>query len=217
MPSSLLQKLRIKEGFTLLTINEPGDFKSKVDLPSSVKFTSKAKNYDQIHWFVQTRSQMDQQLPGVLKLLKEGILCWIYYPKGTSKLQTDLTRDKGWDNLLKVKELQWVSLISFDETWSAFAMRFTTDPISKTEKPKVTRAIFDYIDTKNKTIKLPEDFGSELKKKKKQAEFFNQLSFTNKKEYVEWIVSAKKEETRITRIKESIERLSKEWKNPSNR
>jgi hypothetical protein len=31
-------------------------------------------------------------------------------------MQTDLTRDKGWDALMRHKELQWISLISFDAT-----------------------------------------------------------------------------------------------------
>lgn len=217
MPSSLLQKLKIKDGFTLLGINEPADFKKYLDLPSSIKLTSKAKNYDQIHWFVQNRSQLENEMADVLPLLKEGLICWIYYPKGSSKIQTDLTRDKGWDDLLKIKELHWLSLISFDDTWSAFAMRYSSKPDSKTDKPKENRAIMDYIDPKNKTVKLPEDFQSELNKKKKLADFFNQLAFSHKKEYVEWIVSAKKEDTRNKRIKSSLEMMTKKWKNPSNR
>ena len=216
MPSTLAQKLRIKDGFVLLVLNAPNDFKKKLNI-NDVTISSSGKNYNQIHWFVQTKAQMEKELPDVLKKLKDDMLCWIYYPKGSSKVQTDLTRDKGWDQLLKIKELQWVSLISLDDTWSAFAVRFNSKSDAKTEKQKEKRAIFDYIDPKTKTIRLPDDFAAELNRKKKQFEFFNQLSFTNKKEYVEWIVSAKKDETRQSRIKESIERLAKEWKNPNNR
>ena len=39
-----------------------------------------------------------------------------------SKIQTDLTRDKGWESLSKL-DLKWITLISVDETWSAFALR----------------------------------------------------------------------------------------------
>jgi uncharacterized protein YdeI (YjbR/CyaY-like superfamily) len=70
--------------------------------------------------------------------------------------------------------------------------------------------------SQTKEIRLPEDFASVLKKNKKQNDFFNSLSFTNKKEYVEWIVTAKREETRNERIKGTIERLGKQWKNPRN-
>jgi hypothetical protein len=217
MPSATSKKLRIKDGFSLLTINAPENFKKELD-DASVKFTSSSGKYNQIHWFVETKSQMEKELKNVLPLLKEDILCWIYYPKGSSKMQTDLTRDKGWELLLGNKELLWISLISFNDTWSAFAIRRVINSGKNTEAaPKEKRAIFDYIDSGTKTIRLPDDFEKELKKKKLQSSFFESLSFSNKKEYVEWIVSAKKDETRTARIKESIERLAKEWKNPSNR
>ena len=152
-----------------------------------------------------------------MELLKEDVTCWIYYPKGTSKIQTDLTRDKGWEALLKHNHLQWINLISFNDTWSAFGMRLKTDADKKKEAKPKERPIFDYIDAVNKTINLPEDFAKQLHKNKKEKEFFETLSFTNKKEYVEWIVTAKREETRATRVEESVERLSKGWKNPANR
>jgi len=50
MPNSTAEKLRIKEGFTLLTINAPGDFKKNIgSLPRGVKVLTAAKNYNQVH------------------------------------------------------------------------------------------------------------------------------------------------------------------------
>ena len=49
-------------------------------------------------------------------------IAWISYPKGSSKLQTDLTRDKGWEPL-QGSDLMWLSLVSVDDTWSAFGLR----------------------------------------------------------------------------------------------
>jgi uncharacterized protein YdeI (YjbR/CyaY-like superfamily) len=63
---------------------------------------------------------------------------------------------------------------------------------------------------------LPDDLSSVLKKNKKASAFFNTLSFTNKKEYIEWIVTAKREETRKERVNGTIDRLNKSWKNPRN-
>jgi len=154
-------------------------------------------------------------LNNVLKFIKDDVVCWIYYPKGTSKIQTDLTRDKGWDALLK-HDFQWLSLISFDDTWSAFAMRSKTDADKKKDTQPKEREMFNYIDTQKKIVTLPDDLATVLKKNKKANEFFQTLSFTNKKEYVEWIVTAKREETRNERIKGTIERLEKGWKNPRN-
>jgi hypothetical protein len=217
MPTTTAQKLRIKEGTAVLSINAPSDYKKSLDpLPSGVKISDTAKAFDQVHWFVKDKARMEKELKKVLSLVKDTILCWIFYPKGSSKIQTDLNRDSGWDKLME-NDLQFLSLISFDATWSAFGVRQKTEADKKKETKPKERPIFDYVDPKTKTVKLPDDFAATLKKNKKQEAFFNTLSFTNKKEYIEWIVTAKKEETRQERIKNSIERLAREWKNPANR
>lgn len=222
--STLSQKLRIKEGYSLITKNAPPEYKKSLGpLPNGVKIQEKTANLPdngrgtQIHWFVKDRKQMEKELKEVLSMLHDDIVCWIYYPKGTSKIQTDLTRDKGWDALLKHDELQWISLISFDETWSSFGMRLKTEADRKKESKPKERPIFDWVDPKTKTVKLPEDFETALKKSKTIEAFFHALNFSNKKEYIEWIVTAKREETRKERVKESIARMKKGWKNPANR
>jgi uncharacterized protein YdeI (YjbR/CyaY-like superfamily) len=86
----------------------------------------------------------------------------------------------------------------------------------KEAKPAEPREIFNWVNPKTKEVKLPDDLAAALKKNKKQADYFSTLSFTNKKEYIEWIVTAKREETRTERIKGTIERLGKQWKNPRN-
>ena len=217
MPSTLPQKLKIKENDTLLTLNAPVDFKAALKgLPKGASISPTSKDYQQIHWFVKDRMQMEKELGNVLKLLKPGVLCWIYYPKGTSGIQTDLTRDKGWDELMKHDDLQWISLISFDDTWSTFAFRLKTPQDKKKDTKPKERPIFDYIDATKKIVRLPEDFQKALKKSKKANEFFDTLSFSNRKEYVEWMVTAKREETRKERVSGSVERLEKGWKNPRN-
>jgi hypothetical protein len=42
------------------------------------------------------------------------------FDKGTSKIQTDLTRDRGWD-VVGQADLKWVNLVSVNEIWSAFS------------------------------------------------------------------------------------------------
>jgi len=217
MATSTAQKLKIKENFTLLAINAPADFKKNIgELPKGVKISADSKNYNQVHWFVMNKAQMDKELTRVLKLIQEQVILWIYYPKGTSKLQTDLTRDKGWDDLLKHDELSWISLISFDDTWSTFGSRLKTKADKKREEKPKERPIFDYVDPETKSVRLPDDLAIAFKKNKKQEDFFKSLSFTNKKEYIEWIITAKKEETRAQRVKGIMERLANQWKNPRN-
>ena len=219
MATSISDKLKVKPKSTLLTLNAPADFKKGLKgLPAGVKITDAGKEYDQVHWFVMNRAQLEKEMSKLMKLVKENIIVWVYYPKGTSKIQTDLNRDKGWDCLLAESDkLTWISLISFDDTWSVFGFRAKTDADRKKEsKPKPEREIFKYVDPKTKEVRLPDDLAAALKKNKKQSDVFNGLSFTNKKEYIEWIVTAKRDETRNERIQGSIERLAKGWKNPRN-
>ena len=219
MANSIADKLRIKEGNTLLTINAPPDFKKGLQgLPPGVKIADSGKNYVQVHWFVYNRAQMEKEMSKVMKYLKPSIIVWVYYPKVTSKLQSDLTRDKGWDCLLaEGDKLTWISLISFNDTWSVFGFRPKTEADRKKEaKPAAPREIFNWVDPKTKQVKLPDDLAAALKKNKKENNFFDALSYTNKKEYIEWIVTAKREETRAERIKGTVERLGKQWKNPRN-
>ena len=219
MATTISEKLKIKAGDTLLTLNEPGEFQKGLNgLPKGVKVVESGKDYNQVHWFVLNRAQLEKEMSKVMKLVKPGVVVWVYYPKGTSKLQTDLTRDKGWDCLLaEGDKLTWISLISFDDTWSVFGFRAKTDVDRKKEaKPKPEREIFKWVNPETKTVKLPDDVTVVLKKNKKASQFFNTLSFTNKKEYLEWIVTAKREETRKERIDGTVERLTKSWKNPRN-
>ncbi|WP_205511497.1 YdeI/OmpD-associated family protein [Longitalea arenae] len=217
MATPVAQKLKIREGFTLRTINAPADFKKQLGvLPDKVLIDARAKDFQQIHWFILNQAQLNKELSKVKPLVKGEVLCWCYYPKGSSALQTDLTRDKGWDKLLEEKTFHWISLISFDDTWSAFGFRLkTAADEKKAAQPKI-RPILDYIDPKKKIVRLPDDLAQVLTKNKKAKAFFESLSFTNKKEYVEWVVTAKRVETRQQRILDTLDRLSKGWKNPRN-
>ena len=99
------------------------------------------------------------------------------------------------------------------KTWTAFRIK----PVSDIAEPGKTKTnnYSDYIDANKRIITPPEDFQEELDKNKKALEFFNTLSFTNKKEYVVWILDSKKEETRNKRLHATIEKLLKGAKNPS--
>ena len=188
MANSISDKLKIKARSTLLTLNAPADFKKGLkSLPAGVKITDTGKDYNQVHWFVFNKAQMEKEMSKVMKLVKPDVIVWVYYPKGSSKLQTDLTRDKGWDCLLaEGDKLTWISLISFDDTWSVFGFRAKTEADKKKEaKPPAEREIFKWVDPQTKEVKLPDDLSVALKKNKKEATYFDSLSFTNKKEYIE--------------------------------
>lgn len=218
MANSIAQKLRITSPCILLTLHAPADFlKDLTGLPAGCKIISSGKKYDQVHWFVLNKAQLDKEVSKVRKLLTPGVIIWVYYPKASSTLQTDLTRDKGWDSLLNQKDtLTWLSLISFNDTWSVFGFRAKTDSDKKKEAAAKPREIFNWVNPATKEVKLPDDLAVALKKNKTEAAYFNSLAFSHKKEYIEWIVTAKREETRNKRIAETIELLGKKIKNRQN-
>ena len=118
MPNTIAQKLCIKEKNILLALNAPQDFKSGINgMPAGVKIVTSGKQYDQVHWFVQNKAQLEKEMSKVLSLLSNRVVVWVYYPKGSSGMQTDLTRDKGWDCLLaESAKLTRISLISFNDS-----------------------------------------------------------------------------------------------------
>ena len=60
-----------------------------------------------------------------------------------------------------------------------------------------------------KPLKVPPYFKTALAKSKKALATFEGFSYSNKKEYVEWVTEAKTEETRQSRLKTSVEWMAR--------
>jgi hypothetical protein len=122
--SALARKMKLKAGARAAVINAPvGYLKELAPLPAGVELSEKLQGkFDWIQVFVRTSAELRDRVPKLIKVLAEESLLWISFPKGTSGIQTDLTRDKGWD-ALKGVDLKWATLISVNDTWSAFALR----------------------------------------------------------------------------------------------
>lgn len=63
-------------------------------------------------------------------------------------------------------------------------------------------------DDEERKVEMPEDFASAMQADEKAAAPFSAFPFTAQKEYVTWITSAKREETRQDRIQKAVLRLS---------
>lgn len=64
----------------------------------------------------------------------------------------------------------------------------------------------------NEPFRAPKEFMDCLSDEPSALQFFSKLSGSEKKHYIEWIYSAKKEETKVDRISKSIERLARGMK-----
>lgn len=120
----LVKKIKLKPGQRAVIINAPVDYIEGLrPLPEDVEIGQQLDGtFDWVQVFVKNQAELEQLLPRVTAALKPASMLWITFPKGTSKIQTDLTRDKGWD-ALQALDLKWINLISVDATWSAFALR----------------------------------------------------------------------------------------------
>lgn len=72
--------------------------------------------------FVKNKAEVDRYLLEVIEKAEYDSPFWIAYPKGTSKVKTDINRDILWAHL-KTIGYRPVSMISMDKTWSAMRIR----------------------------------------------------------------------------------------------
>jgi hypothetical protein len=65
------------------------------------------------------------------------------------------------------------------------------------------------LDTEPRTVRVPPDLRAALRDDGAGEAAFAKLSFTHRREYVEWVEEAKRPETRARRIAETVDRVKK--------
>jgi len=84
------------------------------------------------------------------------------------------------------------------------------DAIAKNAGDKVDVTI--KLDTAPRIVEVPDYIQKMLSKDASVKDYFMSLSFSHQKEYVDWITTAKKEETKTARLAKMMELLRKEIK-----
>lgn len=115
--------MRIKPGQQVLLVNPPANFHEVLgNLPEGVTLQREPKSgMDVILCFMTTRAQMEQQLTKLKGLLADKGSLWIAYPKGTSRLKSELNRDLLAE-FAATAGLKAIFIISIDDTWSGLRM-----------------------------------------------------------------------------------------------
>jgi hypothetical protein len=119
--SDLTKKIKLKPGAKAAVIHAPEDYLEELQHDAHVSTALRGK-FDWIQIFVKNKAELDTLALRAANALKPESMLWIAFPKGSSNIQTDLTRDKGWDEVRRL-DLKWINLVSINETWSAFSMR----------------------------------------------------------------------------------------------
>ena len=122
MPASLAQKLQIKSG-KLIVLNAPKGYPEQLtkELKDLTVTTRAAGQAAAVLLFVNSLAEVDRLASKAIKAVKPEGMLWMAYPKGSSKVKTDVNRDKLW---VAVKPFGWQPnrQIALDDVWSL--MRF---------------------------------------------------------------------------------------------
>lgn len=211
---SVLEKLQLKDERNLLIQGLPSTVEKqfvKISFAKNVTPLLKARKIDFALIFAISHKQLQDILTDVVPALHEDAKLWIAYPKVSSKIVSDLTRDCNWQCIAK-HGFESVRLINLDSIWNA--MRFKK--ADEIKVPVVSKDITG-IDMEKRTITTPADLEILFSKNKTAKAFFETLSFTNKKEYITWITGAKREETKLARLEATIDKLTYLKRNPSEK
>ncbi len=121
----LAKKLGIKEGFNIHLVNIPDYyFKLFSDFPDvNVVDDPEKESLDFIHLFSTTTREFEEQSLRLKPLLKKNGMLWASWPKGSSKLETDLSRDPIRNFLLR-NGLVDVKVCAVDKDWSGLKFMY---------------------------------------------------------------------------------------------
>ena len=116
----LAKKLGIKSGHIFLLYNEPKHyFNLFSDFPTD---TIKLKHIERdtadfIHMFCTTEKELFKAVAQFKPALKKTGMLWVSWPKGSSKIHTDLKREPVRDYLLSIGLVD-IKVAAIDEDWS---------------------------------------------------------------------------------------------------
>ena len=219
MDNKLLKKLHVKAGFKLLVENAPENVSELLGDFDAVQLSFNAeKEFDALLLFVMNSYELKEQLAIISKKLKPDTLFWIAYPKKSSGMESDLHMMAPWDEV-KAHQLTPCASISISEVWTGLRLK----PIDLVKASAVRNENIEqnefsaYIDVVNKQVIPPEDLITALEQYPLALAYFESLAYSHRKEYVLWILTAKQDKTRLSRIEKTVEMLLSKRKNPNDK
>ncbi|MBE9597718.1 YdeI/OmpD-associated family protein [Pedobacter sp. MC2016-24] len=217
MENGLLKKMYFKPGFKILVVKGPADISTILGDVSAISILQDELDLCQgFLAFVKNSTELLQVLQQYGSVFKDQVV-WIAYPKKTSGIATDLKMEK-WKEL-EDYELSPCGSASIDDTWTGIRIK----PIDQVKASGVgnaqikTNDFAEFIDVARKKVTVPPDLALLFLQYPQAAAFFQGLAYSHQKEYVLWILTAKQEKTRTSRLLKTIELLQVSKKNPTDK
>jgi len=211
---ALFKKLKISEGNQILIFNAPTGFiESLKPFPFQISVYTKndgiSKLFDVVLLFVENSKELHLYGDEAINSIGQKGIIWMAYPKKSSGVKTDLTRDEGWAFLDPYK-MSAISNIAIDDTWSG--LRFKINEEGKSHDQIMSEYKNRDKSPDSKVVIVPTDFQVALNDNPVALQVFTNFAYTRRKEYVRWIEKAKKQETRDNRIQKAVEQIAKKIK-----
>jgi hypothetical protein len=119
----LLQKLGIKPGTTVVTVNAPTSYRRLLGaLPEGVSFSERLKRDSNfVHVFADNRAELETRLPALREKIADNGTVWVSWPKKSSGVPTDVSQDMVRAVALPLGFVD-VKVCAIDETWSGLKL-----------------------------------------------------------------------------------------------
>jgi hypothetical protein len=217
----LVKKLQLKPGMKFAVVNAPEGFDQALGkLPQGLaRAKALSSGLDLVLVFAKNQRALKTHWARALASLHTNGILWVAYPKKSSGIPTDLGMGE-WE-ITQGSDWNPVAMIAIDATWSA--VRFRHAPgLEEARTARQEDVLRDAdgsvcIDRKQRVVTPPADLAKLLAKNAAARAFFDTLSFTHRREYVGWIIEAKRPETRASRLGKTLDMLSRGKKNPADK
>lgn len=116
----LAKKLGVKKGNVIFLYNEPIDYFNRLEIIEGdykIVTDPEEASVDFIHVFVSQRNDLESIANPCKMWLKKSGMLWVSWPKGSSKINTDLKREPIREYVLSIGLVD-VKVASFDDDWS---------------------------------------------------------------------------------------------------
>lgn len=121
----LVKKLGIKPNYSCLILHEPQHYLDLLfELPENTEFTDKANGtFDFIHAFYRKVDDLTTEWPQLKMCLKKDGSLWVSWPKGSSKMETDMNANDVRRIGLQCGLVD-VKVCAVDNDWSGLKFMF---------------------------------------------------------------------------------------------
>lgn len=118
---TVAEKARVKPGTAIAVLNQVPGIVESLGLPEGITFVDPAEA-QLVFLFVNTRAELEGQMPTAVGRLAPGASIWVFYRKGSKAAGLDMNRGNVWEIAEKLG-MRPLGLVGVDDTWSAFRLR----------------------------------------------------------------------------------------------